>query len=358
MPASRTRRSKSRVSPYAVSPPTSKRSTGKVLRKSTQVSDSAQALPRLQTRPPSPHPSATLFTVKGHPTKGKGSYATTYISPGTRLVDEAPLFSIPQNNPRAEDIEMELHTLAPALRKQFQALSSGARASTDSARFITNSIQMTGTEQGIFLQTSRFNHSCVPNAYFGFDPTSGHVRIHAFLPIAAGREISINYGYGGVYKDRTQRGRALRSYGFECACPACQPLTPADRAIEPRRKEMGRLQARIDRNNSDQAARIAELGADLRALAGLLEKAAAEGDVMYTALADTYHALTLWYHSESVLAYCDDDFEREKVYMGLAVRAAERKLQLDEMATGSDSLEAAKAKIMLKGEEKSLAGLG
>ena len=122
---------------------------------------------------------------------------------------------------------------------------------------------------------------------------------------------------------------------------------------------MGLLQAKIDRNTSNHPARIAELGKDLKAMAGLLECAAStEGDLLYTALADTYHALTLWYHSESVLAYCDDDVEKERLYMMLAVEIAGRKLQLDVLATGDDSFESAKAGIMLEGERKSLARLG
>ena len=274
-----------------------------------------------------------------------------------RLVDEPPLFSVSQNNPRAEDIEQELYTLSPPLREQFRALSSGARSPTDYSRFVTNSIQMTGTEQGVFLQTSRFNHSCVPNAYFGFDPTSGCVRIHAIVGIKEGEEITINYGYGGAYRDCKRRNRALRSYGFECDCPACQPRTPKDHAIEPRRRAMGILQGKINRNNSDQRDRVAKRGEHLRSLAELLESAASEGDMMYTALADTYHNLCLWYHSASILAYCDNDFEDERMYMELAVEVAEKKLRLDGLATGDDSLEVAKARIMLEVERRSLARL-
>ena len=357
MPASRTRKSKRRAAPYAVAPSTCRRSDVKGPSEQNQATKAVEALPSSQIPPPST-PSAPLFKVASYPNKGKSSFATISIPPGTRLVDEPPLFSIPQNNPRAEDIELHIYTLPPFLRKQFRALSSGARASTDYSRFVTNSIQMSGTEQGVFPQTSRFNHSCVPNGYFGFDPLSGRVRIHSLVPIKENEEIVINYGYGGLYIDRQQRNRALRPYGFLCDCVACQPRAPKDLAIESRRKQMGILQSKIDRNNSDHPDRIAELGTDLRTLAELLESAASEGDVMYTALADTYQSLTQWYHSESLLAYCDDDFERERECMGLAVQAAERKLQLDILATVIDTFETAKAKIILEGERKSLASLG
>ncbi|KAJ7072078.1 hypothetical protein C8F01DRAFT_1076264 [Mycena amicta] len=45
----------------------------------------------------------------------------------------------------------------------------------------------------VFLQASRFNHSCAPNAIHRFDPNSFTLTIHALRPITKGEEIFISY---------------------------------------------------------------------------------------------------------------------------------------------------------------------
>ncbi|KAK0718765.1 hypothetical protein B0T21DRAFT_55750 [Apiosordaria backusii] len=72
---------------------------------------------------------------------------------------------------------------------------------------------------GIFLDPAlaRVNHSCVPNAFIGFDKRTATLR--AERPIKAGEEITISYIEND--KPRSVRRQGLKLYHFECDCPRC-----------------------------------------------------------------------------------------------------------------------------------------
>ncbi|KAK0656182.1 hypothetical protein B0T16DRAFT_315127 [Cercophora newfieldiana] len=72
---------------------------------------------------------------------------------------------------------------------------------------------------GIFLdaELSMINHSCVPNAFIGFDKRVAMLR--AERDIAVGDEIEISYVDHTLPKSARQEG--LRLYHFQCACPRC-----------------------------------------------------------------------------------------------------------------------------------------
>ncbi|KAK4660385.1 hypothetical protein QC762_118470 [Podospora pseudocomata] len=72
---------------------------------------------------------------------------------------------------------------------------------------------------GIFLDPAlaRVNHSCVPNAFIGFDQRTATLR--AERPIKEGEEITISYIAND--KPRSIRREGLRLYYFECDCPRC-----------------------------------------------------------------------------------------------------------------------------------------
>ncbi|KAL2269747.1 hypothetical protein VTJ83DRAFT_1931 [Remersonia thermophila] len=72
---------------------------------------------------------------------------------------------------------------------------------------------------GIFLDPglAMVNHSCVPNAFIGFDKRTATLR--AERPIEEGQEITISYV--DYTLPRAARHEALRQYHFQCACPRC-----------------------------------------------------------------------------------------------------------------------------------------
>ena len=73
---------------------------------------------------------------------------------------------------------------------------------------------------GLFLNASRLNHSCVPNADHYFTSSSGYKTVFANRALRAGEEITISYI--DHTQPRARRARNLkRAWGFECRCPAC-----------------------------------------------------------------------------------------------------------------------------------------
>ena len=65
----------------------------------------------------------------------------------------------------------------------------------------------------------RCNHSCLPNAAFAWDGHRQVGRLSAIKAIAAGVEVTFNYGARG---SRARRRRRLQQrFNFECACELC-----------------------------------------------------------------------------------------------------------------------------------------
>ncbi|KAJ4290178.1 hypothetical protein N0V88_006687 [Collariella sp. IMI 366227] len=73
---------------------------------------------------------------------------------------------------------------------------------------------------GIFLDAglAMVNHSCVPNAFIGFDKRTAVLR--AERPIQEGEEITISYIDNTLPKSARQQ--ALKLYHFHCTCPRCK----------------------------------------------------------------------------------------------------------------------------------------
>ncbi|KXS98201.1 hypothetical protein AC578_285 [Pseudocercospora eumusae] len=106
--------------------------------------------------------------------------------------------------------------------------------------------------EGIFLQFSRINHSCIPNVQNSYNATIRKETVHAVRNIKAGEELSSCYV--PPLRSRQQRQEALEQWSFECHCDACD----GEAAIlhERRRRALFQL---------DQALAIYESGSILRA---------------------------------------------------------------------------------------------
>lgn len=84
------------------------------------------------------------------------------------------------------------------------------------------------THRGLFLNTSRCNHSCSPNAKWDWDTATFSLSLSAVRPIRCGEEITIQYT--SPVRPWEERQALLRSlYGFTCYCSACS--LPSRRAI-------------------------------------------------------------------------------------------------------------------------------
>ncbi len=94
-----------------------------------------------------------------------------------------------------------------------------------STNSFTLSCALGGIHSYVFRKISRINHSCDPNAALFWDADAETATVRATRAIAAGAEVTINYGAMG---NRDERRRHLRlCFGFDCACPRCS----ADAAV-------------------------------------------------------------------------------------------------------------------------------
>ncbi|KAF9466655.1 hypothetical protein BDZ94DRAFT_1250418 [Collybia nuda] len=94
------------------------------------------------------------------------------------------------------------------------------------------------THRAIFLNTSRCNHSCGPNAKWEWDVGSFCLILTAVRPIVSGEEITIHYT--SVTRSRYERRDTLQSlYGFSCRCDYCSlPSTEAFSRSDEARAEL------------------------------------------------------------------------------------------------------------------------
>ncbi|KAI8065499.1 hypothetical protein BC940DRAFT_320602 [Gongronella butleri] len=71
-----------------------------------------------------------------------------------------------------------------------------------------------------YMNTSKINHSCVPNAFFRFVGSTIEVRV--VKPIKQGEQIFISYGARADVTPTVERRKELKDQGIPCQCPACR----------------------------------------------------------------------------------------------------------------------------------------
>lgn len=117
-----------------------------------------------------------------------------------------------------------IHPEVPIHEKQRIREQHSARTAKEPSTlsiFMTNAM---GCENGgaVFETASRFNHSCIPNAYFSWSKANGVEQIYAIRDIEAGEEITLSY-CDPLY-EYSQRCWEFQHYDFTCLCPACSDL--------------------------------------------------------------------------------------------------------------------------------------
>ena len=131
-----------------------------------------------------------------------------------------------------------------ATRKQYEgialtALNAVVEDETKMrAIFSTNAVEM-GPEgrygHGLFLLSSRINHSCCPNVQQVYNATLGMNTNHASRDIKRDEEILCSY-IEYACKDPEERAEALALWKFKCDCAACRGTEVVAR--ERRRKKI------------------------------------------------------------------------------------------------------------------------
>jgi len=186
--------------------------------------------------------------------KGLGAFALQMFRRGNLIIAEAPLFSIhKQDDGGPIDFQSVAAAVDSLSSEEVQKYVSLKNADAEGKRYAnpflgiysTNAYETGSGGQGrIFLEVSRFNHSCLPNARTSWNPDINRMRIYALRDIALGEEIFVSYlasrnVYGSSRAER--QNRLMSRYMFTCACTACGLQGPAAVASDERRLQIKKL---------------------------------------------------------------------------------------------------------------------
>ena len=285
------------------------------------------------------------------PGKGDGIVATTNIQRGTPLTAETAIFSVDDvRDTLSPDNERAIRRHARAASNwQFRELVCTSDPPSDYSRFDTNNFKMGEDERGkrrcgIFIEASRFNHSCIPNAYFAWNPalnnSQGQLTIYAIQDIHAGERILISYRPKYCYKLRDAcQAKLNKHYGFTCGCPAClrHPGHPFGAMSDGRRGRIRDLQIQI--RDSRDLSTPDQREAKRDNINKLMDNLSQEG-IVYPQLAEALDELgKLAYHELSVARGQRDMSAAayESYCYNSALHIARDKLDLDACCTSSQS---------------------
>jgi len=181
-----------------------------------------------------------LFKEKELAGRGTGLVACCDLHPGLLLLAESPLLVVPwwqrltqfnRTRERSELLSKQLLGLTKEQQEGFWKLADckaepGDNPSIDGI-WRTNNFALgpsgPKTNNGLFLQISRFNHSCRPSAEFSWNPVRKKQEVRVVRPIKRGTEITVSYfSHLVASQDRLSRKKYLQTYyGFPCDCAAC-----------------------------------------------------------------------------------------------------------------------------------------
>jgi hypothetical protein len=222
----------------------------------------------------------------------QGLFATEDIEPGTRIIAERPLFTLPHPGDQLPELMAAYSNLSPLDRHCVDSLRPAHPSTTEqlhnideittkifaeihpilikpsadrtpnensvfeflmpkftyatrvlhtAARWHANRCSMTNLPQdqrahlpagtpvsGLFLLRSQMRHSCVPNCFASYNPTTTHLTVHTTRPIAAGDELTVSaFADDMYYLDASARYTRFATWGLTCACEACDTAHPA-----------------------------------------------------------------------------------------------------------------------------------
>ncbi|KAF9045789.1 SET domain-containing protein [Hymenopellis radicata] len=195
------------------------------------------------------HSSAFVIRPAGH--KGLGAFTRRATAPGSILLSEHPLLVVARTcgdvSTLLGNLEMEKFLgLANSKRYEYDRETEGIMQ--------TNAIEIElPTEEGtmghhaVFLDFSRVNHSCSPNAQWKWDAKTFMLTLEAVRPIAKGEEITVQY-IDSCVDYRQRRDKLASLYGFDCLCPTCSQ--PDHERSNKARRELRNIMRRLPKFES------------------------------------------------------------------------------------------------------------
>lgn len=244
---------------------------------------------------------------------------------------------------------MEEHQKTDGPLKQLSCPTEQGTEKTARKIFDANNFEMDGNKKGVFLQASRFNHSCAPNAHFQWNSKLDRLTVHAIENIPAHAEILINYRVKYSFNTTSERRKELlKGYKFRCNCNVCQPNTGDTAASDKRRKEMRKLEKEITKGKRDEKEDTPrsdrmKIRNNINALKHLLQQ---EG-LFIPYMADWHLEELQWYARErerwNSKSSGIESVGSETNILGLALQTARNMLDLDIAAAGHESDQVDKA---------------
>ncbi|KAM0421208.1 hypothetical protein ACHAPT_010928 [Fusarium lateritium] len=183
-----------------------------------------------------------LYIIRDVPDKGRGLIAASKIPKGTRILSEVPLIEVPGNVVSKDrfrgSLVAKLASLSEDQRQAFFALKNFFEADGPELGIVrTNALPLgpKAPNGGVFLNASRINHGCLPNAQNSWNENIKKLTIHACRDIEEGEEINITYL--SEHANYEARQSALEDrFHFRCSCSFCS-LPVAERKLSDARMD-------------------------------------------------------------------------------------------------------------------------
>ncbi|KAG7087270.1 hypothetical protein E1B28_013249 [Marasmius oreades] len=152
-----------------------------------------------------------------------GVFATRKIPRGGAVLVERPVMLVSSNSLAGCNIDQLLDSkVREAVLRLTDAHAKSAEGTLEGI-MKTNGLEIEiGSTKciSLFLDMSRVNHSCGPNAMWRWDPSSFSITLEAVRPISEGSEITIPYI--DCLQSRAERRKQLKAlYNFDCYCQYC-----------------------------------------------------------------------------------------------------------------------------------------
>ncbi|KAK6003939.1 hypothetical protein QM012_008789 [Aureobasidium pullulans] len=314
--------------------------------------------------PTVPTPSG-LYEQRPSPTAGIGVFAVAAIPSGTRILCEAPLFALPDDDDviacylAVKNLPLDQQsafwslaacTSPPGDTEWIDELREACDEDIGDAfddlvkkyedafsiyetnRFTLRYPDGSPNKLGIFPNAARFNHSCSPNVYHRYNPNIDRLTIHALRDIHPGEEICT--AYIDICHDAAERRRILRHWGFKCCCQACEAQ---DLARETRRNRLEQLMTTMQRREYKRSFEnwgVWDYAEALTTVEEVISIMLDDGLEETDTLGEAY---------ENAAAYNIAMGSRED-----AIKWAEKDLEIERKCCGEDSPEYAKALALLE----------
>ena len=183
----------------------------------------------------------SYFDLKKINGKGMGLIANADIKCGTVIICEKPVIYIPRKLNNKSEMELRMHIinqlkgLQPKIQFKILSLHDSFKNNNNNNQSIpqllinvwrTNSHKINNENStisnGLFLNSSRINHSCQPNCQGIYLHKIGQRIVFAVQDIRKGTELTCNYIDNNEFMCFMDRQKYLeKHYMFKCKCMEC-----------------------------------------------------------------------------------------------------------------------------------------